>query len=225
MRFIPAFLAALLLSAAAHAATAPRIGIASLSELDVPDAPFAQVLPNLLVLFRVEAVRLEQGRERFVARGRFVARKHGVEKRLHHPAQLLLRPASGAKFIQLRAPLRRQRATVLADQFRNGEHVISGRHERVGAAEEIGEGPVFVDREIVNHRIHRKRERLLQLTFRFQHDRLVEGARLTLDVAADHPDCADFGKAASQCGSDGEQHSMPRLVQHSPGDLTIGRAE
>jgi thiol:disulfide interchange protein len=42
MRFVPALLAALLLSAAAHAATAPRIGISSLSELDVPDAPFAQ---------------------------------------------------------------------------------------------------------------------------------------------------------------------------------------
>ena len=41
MRFVPALLAALLLSAAAHAATAPRIGISSLSELDVPDAPFA----------------------------------------------------------------------------------------------------------------------------------------------------------------------------------------
>ena len=41
MRFIPALLAALLLSSAASAATAPRIGISSLSELDVPDAPFA----------------------------------------------------------------------------------------------------------------------------------------------------------------------------------------
>ena len=41
MRFVPALLAALLFSSAASAATAPRIGISSLSELDVPDAPFA----------------------------------------------------------------------------------------------------------------------------------------------------------------------------------------
>jgi thiol:disulfide interchange protein len=43
MRIVPAALAALLLvtAAPASAATAPRISISSLSELDVPDAPFA----------------------------------------------------------------------------------------------------------------------------------------------------------------------------------------
>ena len=43
MRIVPAALAALLLAAAApaSAATAPRVSISSLSELDVPDAPFA----------------------------------------------------------------------------------------------------------------------------------------------------------------------------------------
>jgi thiol-disulfide isomerase/thioredoxin len=42
MRFAPALLAALLLStAAAQAATAPKVAIASLSELSVPDAPYA----------------------------------------------------------------------------------------------------------------------------------------------------------------------------------------
>jgi thiol-disulfide isomerase/thioredoxin len=42
MRFAPALLAALLLPiAAAQAATAPKIAIASLSELSVPDAPYA----------------------------------------------------------------------------------------------------------------------------------------------------------------------------------------
>jgi thiol:disulfide interchange protein len=43
MRIVPAALAALLLATAApaSAATAPRISVSSLSELDVPDAPFA----------------------------------------------------------------------------------------------------------------------------------------------------------------------------------------
>jgi thiol:disulfide interchange protein len=41
MRCLPAFLAVLLFCCTAQAATAPKIGIVSLSELDVPDAPFA----------------------------------------------------------------------------------------------------------------------------------------------------------------------------------------
>jgi hypothetical protein len=41
MRFVPALLAALFLCCGAQAATAPKIGITSLSEIEVPDAPFA----------------------------------------------------------------------------------------------------------------------------------------------------------------------------------------
>ena len=41
MRIAPAVLAALFLATGASAATAPRVSISSLSELEVPDAPFA----------------------------------------------------------------------------------------------------------------------------------------------------------------------------------------
>jgi thiol-disulfide isomerase/thioredoxin len=41
MRIVSAALAALLLAVPASAATAPRVSISSLSELEVPDAPFA----------------------------------------------------------------------------------------------------------------------------------------------------------------------------------------
>ena len=45
-----------------------------------------------------------------------------------------------------------------AQQRGHNERVVAGRHQGVFACKQLGEGAAFVDREVVDHRLHRERQ-------------------------------------------------------------------
>ena len=141
------------------------------SVLRKADAAFLQVGADLLVLRAIEPMFVQQRGEGRAGGGLgFAAREQRVEERLHDPAQLGPGPAGCPKFVQLGAAQRRERAQLLPQQRRDGERVVALWHQRVGVGEQIGEGTVFVDGKIINHRLHREGQRVLQLALRSRHD-------------------------------------------------------
>ena len=170
------------------------------------DAPVLQVSANLFVLRPIKSVSVEQRRERLVVR-RFIlaARQQRVEQRLHHPAQLRLRPARRAETIQLRTTQRRERTHLLSKKRRHRQRVVARRHQGIRAIDQIRERAVLVDRKVVNHRLHRERQRVLQLAFRRGHDLLQPPLRFRLPLrredeshaaarhAAEHPEAPKAG--------------------------------
>ena len=43
------------------------------------------------------------------------------------------------------------------------KRIVAGRHQRVVTGQQVGAGPGLVDREVVDHRVHREGQRVLQL--------------------------------------------------------------
>ena len=125
------------------------------------------------MLHAVEPVRLQQGAQRLVcSRLRVAARQHDIEERLHHTAQLHVGAARGAKLVELRPHQGRERVAVLSQQRWYGQRVIAGRHERRAAVEQVGEGPALVNGEVIDHRLHREGQGVLELPLGGGHDLL-----------------------------------------------------
>ena len=64
----------------------------------------------------------------------------------------------------------REVAGFAAEQGRDRELIEFDGQECIGAAEERGDGAVFVDSEVVNDGVHRERQRGLQLALGGEHD-------------------------------------------------------
>ena len=127
------------------------------------DAPAAQVGADLLVLHAVEAVGVEQRRERLLAAILAVAlRQQAVEERLHHAGQRRLRACGCAKGIQLGAAEGGECALFVAQQARHRQRIVAGGHERLLPREQLRPRAALVDGKVVDDRVHGKGHGTLQ---------------------------------------------------------------
>ena len=151
-----------------------------------PDSACAHVCADGCVRFRVEAVFREQFVKRLVARlAAFGSREQGVEEFLDDAAQLGLRATRAGETIQLAACCGGEVFQVATEELWRKEQVVAFGHEPGVGGKEVGEGAVFVDSEIVNHWLHRKRQALGERLFRCGHDDLKPVLQLGFSVRRD----------------------------------------
>ena len=65
-------------------------------------------------------------------------------------------------------------------QRRHRQAVVTRRHQRLLAFDQIGKGAVFIDCKIIYHGLHRERQCVLQLALGLRHDLLQSLLRLSL---------------------------------------------
>src|SRR5260221_10038246 len=70
----------------------------------------------------------------------------------------------------------------MPQQIRHDKGIVSGRHQRRGTLEQVGEGATLVDGEIVHDRLHGKRKRVLKFLFGGGHDVLESALRHRLNL-------------------------------------------
>jgi len=140
------------------------------------DTAEPQVVAQLLVLDGIEAVCRHDGGGRPVP-GRPIALRRGVgdpeqvgDQRAQQVVPFLRRAGARRGQVQFDTPEPGRLGGIAARQFRHVQHIIGGRHERLPAGAQGGPRARFIDGEIVHHRVHGKRQRVLQLPFRIAHD-------------------------------------------------------
>src|SRR5579872_3157409 len=170
------------------------------------DAPMPQVLPDPLVLHGIEAVLPQQILQRFAGlRGTDRLRQQPLDQRVDGGAQLGPRAARLAKGFEVRAARRSQLARVQAHQPRDHHRVIGRRKRHIGSPQQRGERAALVDGKVVDHRVHREWQRVLQPPPRGRHDllqpllrlrlarRIEDEAHPTARHAAKHPEAPEVG--------------------------------
>src|SRR5674476_1080410 len=138
------------------------------------NAAGTQIGLDPLMLHAVEPVGFEQCFQAQSAAGLLIlrARQQVIEEIVHHAGEVFQGAAGGGEAFQFRAASGGEVARFGAQKRRHGQRVITGGHEGVGAGEYPGLGAALIDGEVVDHRFHGERHRVLHGALGLAHDDL-----------------------------------------------------
>ena len=129
------------------------------------DASAAQVGTNLLVLHGVKAVGIQQCTERLpTTLLALPLGQQAIEECLHHTCQRRFGACRRAKSVEFGAAEGRECTLFGAQQAWQRERVVASRHERLLVGEQLRPRTAFVDRKLIDNRVHGKGHGTFQLT-------------------------------------------------------------
>ena len=143
-----------------------------------PDAPAAQVAADLLVLDGVKAVLGQQRFQRTGGPGLVGGDgQHAFQQRGQGGGEVVPSLGGVGELLQVAALAAGEVARLASQERRDRLAVITDGQQGAGAGQQGGGRTVFVDREVVDDRIHRKGQRGLEVPLCLEHDFLQAGLR------------------------------------------------
>ncbi len=194
------------------------------------DPSVLEVGADLLVLHAVKAEFVEQVVQALAAGVSLCARKEPVEQRVYHPSKFRVCPAGDAELVKLGASSGAELEAVRLQQRRHDERVIAGGQER---AVHVAPRAALVDGEVIDDRLHRERQRVLQLALGRRHDfaerflgggldaRIKDESHAAAAHAAEHPESE---KLLAEPFTDPVDHGLSVQVRRPRND-GLDRAE